>query len=191
MTRPQLRTQALAALAAVLSTLAPASAGDGRPAGWQTWTWDGSCYAIAYAEPGGDAPGLPSGTDKAYIAVKHVPKEKTYDGVTVASGLNVTPGTEGMIEVNGQEYPMLVFQGAGFVRSGDPERSLVENLSKATEARVTWVQKDKMTIQTYKVSGFQAAHKVIDAACPRAQQATEASAPEEKPPARRGRGGRG
>lgn len=192
MTRPHPGTKSLSTLAAALLCLAPAVAAEGRPAGWQTWTWEGSCYAIVYAEPAEAAPGVPNGADKAYIAVKHVPKEKTRDGVTIASGLNVTPGTEGMIEVNGQEYPMLVFQGAGFVRSGEPERSLVEGLAKATEARVTWVQKDKMTVQTYKVSGFQQAHKVIDAACPSPQQSTEAAPVEEpKPQPRKVRGSRG
>jgi hypothetical protein len=187
--------QALAsALLAMVSAAAVAAPGpQGKPDGWQTWTWEGSCYAIVYAEPGAGTGS--AGTDRAFIAVKHVPGEKTFDGVTVASGMNIPVGTEGLIEVNGKEYPLLVFKGAGFVRSGEPEKSLVENLGKAAEARVTWVLKDQMTVQTYKVPGFQAAHKVIDAACPR-PPGSEASvpAPEEAKPAkptRNGRGGRG
>jgi len=192
MTRRILPALATALLAGALAVTA-AHAADGRPAGWQTWTWEGSCYAIVYAETGEGLPGAPTGTERAYIAVKHVPKEKTYDGVTIASGLSLPPGTEGTIEVNGQEYPMLVFRGAGFVRSGDPEKGLVEGLSKATEARVTWVLKDQMTVQTYKVSGFPTAHKVIDAACPRGVPPEAAAAIEESKPAPRkaGRGSRG
>jgi len=177
------------ALLAVLIPALPASAAD-RPAGWQTWSWEGSCFAIVYAEAGGSGPGASS--ERAYIAVKHVPKERTYDGVTVASGMDIPVGTEGLIEVNGQEYPLLVFKGAGFVRSGEPEKSLVDNLAKASEARVTWMLKDGLTIQTYKVGGFGSAHKVLDAGCPRA--ASEASAPDEAPkPAKAAgrRGGRG
>jgi hypothetical protein len=181
------------ALLACASLTAPAGAAGERPSGWQTWTWEGSCYAIVYAEPGESAPGVPNGSERAYIAVKHVPKEKTYDGVTIASGLNVSPGTEGMVEVGGQEYPLLVFRGAGFVRSGEPEKGLVDGLSKATEVRVTWTLKDQMTVQTYKVAGFANAHKVIDAACPRSTPPEAAAAVEETRPApkKTGRGSRG
>lgn len=167
-----------------------ATAQDAKPAGWQTWTWDGSCYALIYAQSS-TVPGTAS--ERAYIAVKHVPKEKTFDGVAIVSGINIPGDAEGIIDVGGHEFSLLVFNNAGFVRSGEPERSLVDSLAKASEAKVTWFLKDQMAVQTYKLEGFAGAKKVIDAGCPNPAKA-EASAPEEpaakaKPkPSRRGRG---
>ncbi len=179
------RLASLALLA--LLAAAPARAETPRPAGWQTWTWDGSCYALVYADHTGSVGGR--SLDRAYIAVKHVPKEKTYDGVTVVSGMEVPAGAEAIVDVGGQEYPLLVFQGAGFVRSGEPERSLVEALGKATEAKVTWMFKDQLTVQNYRFEGFQAAKRTIDAGCPRPGKAeagkAEEAEPAPKPPAKR------
>ena len=171
----------MAVSAAVLaSTMATSALSEEsrKPAGWQTWTFDGSCYALVYADQS------PTGasTERAYIAIKHVPKEKTFDGVSIVSGIDVPVGAEAIIDVGGQEYPLLVFRGAGFVRSGDPERTLVEALGKASEAKVTWMLKDQLTVQTYRLDGFANAKKTIDVSCGRPSGKSEAAKPEEEAP---------
>lgn len=176
----------LAALAASLLSTLPSHAQQ-RPAGWQAWTWDGTCFAVVYATesslPGG------SSAERAYIAIKHVPKEKNFDGVAVVSGMNIPSGSEGLLEVNGEEFPLLIFGNAGFVRSGDPEKQLVEAMSKATEAKVVWTLKDRLETQTYRMDGFETAKKTIDTACPRPESAASApKASEPSKPARKPRG---
>lgn len=159
------RTLALASAAlAAACLLLPAHAQQRPSAGWQAWTWEGNCFAVNYAS----GSSLPGGTsERAYIAIKHVPKENTFDGVAIVSGLDMPSGAEGLLEVNGQEFPLLVFGNAGFVRSGEPEQQLVEAMAKASEAKVVWTLKDRMETQTYRMEGFQTAKKTIDTACPR------------------------
>lgn len=170
-----MRSTLTIAVAAALLHLLPAQAQQ-RPSGWQAWTWEGNCFAVAYAT----SSSLPGGTsERAYIAIKHVPKESTFDGVAIVSGLDMPSGAEGLLEVNGQEFPLLVFGNAGFVRSGEPEQQLVEAMAKASEAKVVWTLKDRMETQTYKMEGFQTAKKTIDTACPR--PATAAAAKPDAP----------
>ena len=157
-------------LIAAFLAIAPALAEEQGPvAGWQTWTADGSCYALVYpSSVTGGRPGTKG--DRAYIAVKHVPREGTWDGIAVASGMDVPVGAEATIDVGGKEFPLLVFKGAGFVRTAE-DKMLVEALSKAEEARVSWMFRDELTVQTYRFKGFEAAHRTIDAGCPRAKSA--------------------
>lgn len=180
-----MRKLTLTALAAACIAASPAQA-QKRPAGWQAWTWDGTCFAVVYASesslPGG------SSAERAYIAIKHVPKEKTYDGVAVVSGMDIPSGAEGLLEVNGQEFPLLIFGNAGFVRSGDPERQLVEAMSKASEAKVVWTLKDRLETQTYRMDGFETAKKTIDTACPRSEPAPAPARAEPAKPARKPQG---
>ncbi len=135
----------------------------GMPVGWQTWTWRGNCFAIDYAK-GPSISGVQNGD--TYIAVKHIPREHNYDAVSVVSGFGDITGTQGTLEVGGQEFPLLVYGSAGFVRSGDPEHKVMELLGKSSEATVTWYRKDGMAVQTYDVTDFAAAKRTIDVGCP-------------------------
>ncbi len=116
--------------------------------------------------------------------MKHVPKEKTYDGVAIASGMEVPVGAEAVIDVGGKEFPLLVFRGAGFVRSAE-DKVLVEALSRAEEAKVTWMFRDELTVQTYRFRGFDAARRTIDAGCPRPKaESASVAEPEAEEPAK-------
>lgn len=136
---------------------------DAMPTGWQTWTWRGNCFAIDYAK-GPSMAGVQNGD--TYIAVKHIPREHNYDAVSVVSGFGDITGTQGTLEVGGEEFPLLVYGNAGFVRSGDPEHKVMDLLSKSRDATVTWYRKDGMAVQTYDVSDFAAAKRTIDVGCP-------------------------
>jgi len=83
---------------------------------------------------------------------------------------------DGSIDVDGQEWPMLVVNGAGFLRSGGPEQALVAAMSTGKEARVTWTQKDGLVTHTYHLEGFAAAKKSIDMLCPNPTAAAKSQA---------------
>ena len=150
----------------------------GHPEGWQTWTWDGNCFAIHYAK-GPSLTGVQNGD--TYIAVKHLPRERNYDNVSVVSGFGDITGTQGTLEVGGQEFALLVYGNAGFVRSGDPEHRLMDLLAKSKEATVTWYKKDGMAVQSYDVSDFTAAKRTIDVACPHVAPPSPVASADDKP----------
>ncbi len=145
---------------------------DARPDGWQTWTWQGNCFAFDYAK-GPSIDGVQNGD--TYIAVKHLPREKNYDNVSVVSGFGDITGSQGTLEIGGQEFPLLVYGNAGFVRSGEPEHKVMELLSRSSEATVTWYRKDGMAVQNYDITNFAAAKRTIDTACPHAAAAVAAT----------------
>ncbi len=149
-----------------------------HPDGWQTWTWDGNCFAIHYAK-GPSLAGVQNGD--TYIAVKHLPRERNYDNVSVVSGFGDITGTQGTLEVGGQEFPLLVYGNAGFVRSGDPESRLMGLLAKSSEATVTWYKKDGLAVQSYDVSNFAPAKRTIDVACPHVTPPSTVASSDDKP----------
>ena len=144
-----------------LSLVTPAAAQSSKPAGWQTWTWDGSCYAVLFPEdPGVDA----LKTRKAYAAVRHLPTEGTSNSISFVSGLDDDELT-GVAEVDGKPFNLLVFQGSGFVSSGERETNLLSAMTTGTSLVVRWTSADTMIEQKYKLAGLDQAKRTIDTAC--------------------------
>lgn len=156
----------LASLAGLAMTLtasaAPVLKPSERPAGWQTWTWNDTCFAMLY--PKEETVGAID-SEGAYLAVKHLPAEKNFDSVAIVSGQGPDKRMQGRIDIDGNIYNMLTFAGAGFVSTGPREEALLEALSKGKEARVTWTSDEGMIVQTYTLAGMTEAKKIIDFAC--------------------------
>jgi len=152
----------LAMAALVVMGAAGASA---QTKGWETWTKGEECFALLGMAADNEAPVRPFG--RPYIAIKNAPKLDNFNGVVIVSGYGDETGEEGTIDVDGKEFSLLIFKGAGFVRSGEPEERLVAALEQGKEARVTWLRKDGMIVQNYRLEGFPVAKKTIDAACPK------------------------
>lgn len=140
-----------------------AEASDGMPKGWQTWSWNGNCYAIVYAS-GPDVPSIKNGD--TYIAVKHVMEERNFNKISIVSGFGDVTGIKATLEIGGVEFPLLVYGNAGYVRSGDPEKKLLDMMAKFREITVTWYKDDGLSVQNYNIDGFASAKKIIDFACP-------------------------
>lgn len=132
---------------------------------WETWTKDGECFALLGMDPNAEVTVKPNA--RPYIAIKNAPKLDNHNGVVVVSGFGDDTGNEGTLDIDGQEFGLLIYNGAGFVRSGEPEQKVVSALETGKEARVTWFRKDGLVIQLYKLEGFATAKKTIDTACPR------------------------
>ncbi|AOG03100.1 hypothetical protein [Bosea sp. RAC05] len=132
---------------------------------WETWTKDGECFALLGMDPAAEVTVRPAA--RPYIAIKNAPKLDNHNGVVVVSGFGDDTGNEGTLDIDGQEFGLLIYNGAGFVRSGEPEQKVVAALEAGKEARVTWFRKDGLVIQVYKLDGFTTAKKTIDTACPR------------------------
>ena len=165
----------IAVVATFASMLSFASKAAQNPEGWQTWTWDGNCFALLYAKP--DANGMQ--TSDTYISVKHLPKERNFDNVAIVSGLGDLTGARATIEIADAELPLLVWKNAGFVRSGDPEKKLIDLMAKNKLATVTWFSKEGMITQTYDLTGFAEAKRKIDLSCPRPGEASTLKPPSE------------
>jgi hypothetical protein len=134
----------------------------GRPKGWQTWTWDGNCFAFAYPKRENVAA---IDRDGAYIAIKHMPAEKTFNSIAIVSGRGDDDGVSGSIEIEGQVFNLLMFAGTGFVSTGPREDRLMDAMLKGGEAKVHWVSNDGLVSQTYQLDGIVEAKKTVDFAC--------------------------
>jgi hypothetical protein len=179
-----LRNAALAVLASAFLPVTAHAEADAPPppaAGWQTWTANGDCGAILHVA-GPAHVGVQNGD--SFIAVMHKPREHNFNGVTIVSGLSddIT-GVHATIEVAGVEFEMLVSGNAGFVRSGKPEKDLIDLFARNKDATVTWFLKDGLAVQNYDVSGFEPAKRTIDLACPHPNDADAAVAPKAEAPA--------
>lgn len=162
--RPDSDMRTIAALATALSIAltAPSFAAGEGPHGWQTWTWEGSCFAVVFPEAGA-IEALQS--KKAYVALKHTPAEKTTNSISFISGLENMAGVEGVADIDGKEFTLLVYDGAGFVSSGQRENALLDAMIAGSDLKITWTGKDSMVVQNYKLSGLSQAKKTIDTAC--------------------------
>lgn len=133
-----------------------------NPSGWQTFTWSGTCNAVAFPE---SAPVQALDSEKAYISIRHNPKEGSRDAISFVSGLGSTEGVSGRVDVDGKIYDLLVYKGAGFVSAGEREASLLANMLAGADLRVTWITPESMVNQDYKVTGLDQAKRIIDTGC--------------------------
>lgn len=156
-----MRLRSALALLVVISFATPGAAQQSSPNGWQTWTWNGSCYAVLFPEdPGIDA--LKS--KEAYAAVRHIPSENTTNSISFVSGMDQA-GIEGVAEIDGKPFSLLVFKGAGFVSSGERENALLAAMQAGKELVVRWTTADSMIEQKYTLAGLDQAKRTIDMGC--------------------------
>lgn len=152
------------AIAATLMTLAaaPTVAQDSPPQGWQTWTWKGSCFALLYPSEGAIAE---LNKPKAYLSIKNTPAEQAHGSVAIVSGIDDAAGLSGQVDVDGNVFQLLMFNGNGYVKTGAREDALLAAMSTGKEARVTWSSKSGMIVQTYQLEGMAQAKRSIDMSC--------------------------
>lgn len=151
----------IAIAAALLATSLPLSAQEAARS-WETWTRDGSCFAILFPKEGAIEK---LNTPKAYLSIKHTPSEDTRNAVAIMSGLEETDGLTGRADVDGKLFELLIFNGNGYVKSGEREDSLIAAMVAGQELRVTWSGPAGMTVQAYDLNGMTLAKRAIDSAC--------------------------
>jgi hypothetical protein len=152
----------------LMSLLAAATPAQAQPVdgitGWQTWTWDGSCFALLFPEN----PVISQlGNKRAYTAIKHTPSESTFDSVSFVSGLDDMTGVKGTADIDGKTFSLLVYDGSGFVSSGPREQDLLASMLRGEELKITWSGPEAMVTQVYKLPGLEQAKRTIDAGCSR------------------------
>jgi len=147
---------AILAITTISSMAQPASRS------WETWTRDGSCFAILFPKDGAIEE---LNTPKAYLSIKHTPAEQARNAIAIVSGLEDTDGLAGRADVDGKLFELLIYNGNGYVKTGDREDALVAALMAGKELRVTWSGPAGMTVQTYDLEGVTQAKRTIDASC--------------------------
>lgn len=152
----------LAAIAVIALGTPAFAQSAGNPSGWQTWTWQGSCFAVEFPQDAGIAA---LNSKKAYAAIKHTPKEGISNSISFVAGLADMTGIEGTADVDGKTFSLLLYDGAGFVSSGERENSLLSSMLAGNVLTVTWTGQQSMTVQRYSLSGLSQAKKTIDTAC--------------------------
>lgn len=152
-------------LALATTTLLTATAGtvEARDTSWRTYAHNGSCFAVAYPTEDAIRAVQPR---KAYLSIRHLPSEDAWDAVAVVSGMGDVTGAKASITVDGETFPLLVYGEAGYV-SGAVEDALVAAMGRSTEAKVRWVDEDRMASHTFSLVGFTAARDEIDRTCVR------------------------
>lgn len=152
----------LATAVALLTLAAPAAAQDTAAGGWETWSREGSCFALLLPSEGAIAE---LNKPKAYLSIKHTPAEQTRNSVAIVSGLGDKDGLSGQADVDGRLFQLLMFNGTGYVKTGEREDALLAAMSAGKELRVTWTSKDGMVVQSYQLEGMAQAKRSIDISC--------------------------
>lgn len=166
--RPALAPLALAAAFVAI----PLPGAEARDTAWRTFTHNGSCFAAAYPTEDAIKAVQPR---KAYISIRHLPSEDTWDTVAVVSGMGDITGAKATMVVDGEEFPLLVYGEAGYVK-GAIEDSLVAAMGRGDEAKVRWNHDDRMAAHTFSLVGFTAARDEIDRTCARPTRPADAPA---------------
>ena len=121
------------------------------------------CYLIAQPEKS-----TPAGARRSQpmAMVTHRPEEKSYNVVTFNEGYPLKEGSEVIVEIGGSKYTLFSKSESAWAATSDLDRTIVEALAKGKTAIVTATsQKGTTTVDTYSLSGFSKALKLIDTAC--------------------------
>lgn len=134
---------------------------------WAAYAYDGGrnkvCYMHAVPQK---SQGKYTRRGDTYVQVSHRPGEKSFNVVSVTAGYTYKPGSEVEMEIDGTKY-MLFTQGDGaWARDAKDDARLVAAMKAGIAMVVRGVSsRGTLTIDSYSLKGFTAAHAAIDKAC--------------------------
>lgn len=103
-----------------------------------------------------------------FVQISHRPAEKAFNVVNVTAGYTYKQGGEVEAEVDGNKHTLFTHGDGAWARDAKADAALIAAMKagnamvvRGTSARGT------LTIDTYSLKGFSAAHAAIDKACGR------------------------
>jgi hypothetical protein len=163
---------ALALAAVTLAGGAPVHAADvaktvGTFDAWAAYTYgDGGarlCYMYATPQK---SQGEYTRRGDTFIQVSHRPGEKSFDVVSVTAGYSYKPDSEAEIEIDGTKYALFTKDDGAWARDARDDARLVTAMKAGAAMVVRGVSaRGTLTIDSYSLKGFTAAHAAIDKAC--------------------------
>ena len=119
---------------------------------WEGHKTDSLCYAISFPKDQGN---------NKYITISQRPSEGILNEVAFISGYAEEDNVEGTVSIDGkQPFRLLTYKGNGFVKSGDVETMLVNQMKAGKVMEVKWTNPaGEYTVDKYSLYGFSAAHR--------------------------------
>lgn len=146
-----LKNSLCAAVALGILASAPAGAAVINNA-WEGHRAEGYCYAISFPTEERSSYG------DRYLTVTERPGAKISNEVAIVSGFGKDASIEGSVSIDGGlPIKLLVYEGTGFLKSADVEKSAVAQMKRGHKMEVKWTSESgSYVVDNYSLFGFTA-----------------------------------
>lgn len=123
---------------------------------WEAHSEKDMCYTISFPNLANSSPN----PEYKFMTVTNRPGKDTKNEIAIKSGLGDDANLEGSVSIDGNlPFKLLVYQGFGYVKSGDTESDMVKQMKAGKKLEVKWTTMDgNYTVDTYSLKGFTAAY---------------------------------
>ena len=163
------RRRALSTLAAVLAASLPAAAAEPELAGtfndWAAYSYDSGAGMVCYivSQPKSSKPES-ARRDPVFFLVTHRPGDKVRNEVNTIIGYTFRKDSQATIVIDGNEFTLFT-KGDG-AWSDAKDAAIVASMRKGRQMQVKGAsQRGTNTVDTYSLSGVEAAMDKIDSLC--------------------------
>lgn len=162
---------AIALVASLLPSGAPAVAAEAKRIGtfdaWSAFSFgDGQsklCYVHSVPE---SSDGDYTRRGETYVQITHRPAEKSLNVIGITAGYVYKPGSEAEVEIDGNKHTLFTNGDGAWARDAKGDAALVAAMKAGNTMIVRGTStRGTLTIDTYSLRGFTAAHNAINKAC--------------------------